>query len=674
MAPGFPVRVNGVRIATVEALYQAARFPHRPEVQQRIIGQHSPMTAKMVSKPYRKDSRSDWDRVRVRVMRWCLRMKLTQHWPKFSQLLLSTGNRPIVEDSRKDDFWGAIPTETNTLVGMNVLGRLLMELRDAIKQRAELRRVEPPAVTNFLLLGEPLQVVDFRTDKSAPPVAIAAPSDDAVEELTLPLFADAAAAKPVAGEPPIAPRPSTESRPAIIANLNPYPEYKESEQVWLGCVPRHWPVLPNRALFAEVKEREHPDEEMLSVTIRQGVIRQKSLLAGTSKKDSSNLDKAAYKLLCPRDIAYNKMRAWQGAIGASELRGIISPPYVVMRLREERNLLRYFHHLYRTPHFAKEAERWSYGITSDMWSLRPEHFKMIYTPQPPPEEQAAMVRFLDYANGRLERAIRAKRTVIALLHEQKQTIIHRAVTRGLDPTAPLKPSGIPWLGDIPRHWELLRSKYIYREIDSRSVTGQETHLSMSQKLGLIPSSQIQERRLISESYAGAKLCDKGDLVLNRLKAHLGVFALAPQRGLVSPDYTVFRPVRDLEARHFEAVYRTPACRVELRQRAKGIVQGFWRLYTDDFYDIRLPVPPVNEQKSIMARLDVDLSGLNTATRRLDREIDLLREYRTRLVADVVTGKLDVRPVASKLPAEPSAPEATADAEGVSEPEPEEVEP
>ena len=151
----------------------------------------------------------------------------------------------------------------------------------------------------------------------------------------------------------------------MIADLKPYPEYKESGLPWLGQVPGNWSVLPNRALFAEVKDRNHPDEEMLSVTITRGIVRQKTLLAGSSKKDSSNIDKSAYKLVQPRDIAYNKMRAWQGAIGASDLRGIISPAYVVMRLREDDNLPRYFHHLYRTPQFAKEAERWSYGITSD---------------------------------------------------------------------------------------------------------------------------------------------------------------------------------------------------------------------------------------------------------------------------------------------------------------------
>ena len=141
------------------------------------------------------------------------------------------------------------------------------------------------------------------------------------------------------------------------------------------------------------------------------------------------------------------------------LRGIISPAYVVMRLRNDDDLPNYFHHsVYRTPQFAKGAERWSYGSRQTCGASDQSTSRCIYTPYPPPAEQAAIVRFLDWANGRLERAIRAKRKVIALLNEQKQAIIHRAVTRGLDPSVPLKPSGIPWLGDIPQHWEVRRLK------------------------------------------------------------------------------------------------------------------------------------------------------------------------------------------------------------------------
>src|SRR5262249_17468630 len=143
-------------------------------------------------------------------------------------------------------------------------------------------------------------------------------------------------------------------------------------------------------------------------------------------------DKSAYKRVRPGDIAYNKMRAWQGALGASDYYGIVSPAYVVQRPREGANS-RYLHYLLRTPAFAKEAERWSYGITSDMWSLRPEHFRMIYGCLPSLPEQAAIVRFLDHADRRTQRCIRAKQKLIKLLEEQKQAIIHRAVTRGLNP-------------------------------------------------------------------------------------------------------------------------------------------------------------------------------------------------------------------------------------------------
>lgn len=162
MASGFPLEVSGVRILTSEALYQACRFPDRPDVQRLIIQQTSPMTAKMKSKPHRKETRSDWDKIRVNIMRWCLRVKLAQNWEKFGELLLDTGDRPIVEESRKDDFWGAKGANEETLVGMNVLGRLLMELREELRSpdSERLRRVEPPAVQHFLLYGGPIGVVE----------------------------------------------------------------------------------------------------------------------------------------------------------------------------------------------------------------------------------------------------------------------------------------------------------------------------------------------------------------------------------------------------------------------------------------------------------------------------------------------------------------------------------
>jgi type I restriction enzyme, S subunit len=161
MAGGYPLTVNGIRIYSAEALYQACRFPHLPDVQRLIIGQHSPMTAKMVGKPHRHNSRPDWDNVRVNVMRWCLRVKLLQNWERFGALLLETNDRPIVEESRRDAFWGAKPNpEQDTLIGINALGRLLMELREQLRNNPEeLQILLPLLIPDFLLLGESISII-----------------------------------------------------------------------------------------------------------------------------------------------------------------------------------------------------------------------------------------------------------------------------------------------------------------------------------------------------------------------------------------------------------------------------------------------------------------------------------------------------------------------------------
>lgn len=164
MAPGFPLMVNDVGIRTSEALYQACRFPHRPELQRLIIDQVSPMTAKMLIKPYRRYSRGDWNHIRVKIMRWCLRIKLAQNWDTFSHLLLATETQQIVEESTKDEFWAAKFVDDNTLLGQNILGRLLMELREELygQETERLKCIRPPDIPNFLLLERPIQTVRER--------------------------------------------------------------------------------------------------------------------------------------------------------------------------------------------------------------------------------------------------------------------------------------------------------------------------------------------------------------------------------------------------------------------------------------------------------------------------------------------------------------------------------
>jgi len=161
MASGFPLVVVGSVWPSSEALYQACRFPHLPDVQLSIAQQTSAMAAKMKSKPHRSESREDWPRIRVRIMRWVLRVKLAQHMNSFGGVLLATGDASIVERSTKDRYWGAMESEDGTLEGENVLGRLLMELRDELRTRTrdELAIVAPPRVDHFLLLGRPVGIV-----------------------------------------------------------------------------------------------------------------------------------------------------------------------------------------------------------------------------------------------------------------------------------------------------------------------------------------------------------------------------------------------------------------------------------------------------------------------------------------------------------------------------------
>lgn len=293
--------------------------------------------------------------------------------------------------------------------------------------------------------------------------------------------------------------------------------------------------------------------------------------------------------------------------------------------------------------FSDEYYRNGRGIVADLWTTRYSEMKSILLPVPPRKEQDQIVRYLDWQTSKINRLIAAKKQQIQILKEQQQKLICEVITKGVHSDADCKDSHIAWIGDIPSHWSAIRCKYLFRERDERSKEGTETHLSMSQKYGLVPDSQLDERRMLSESYAGGKLCYQDDLVLNRLKAHLGVFALAPQFGVISPDYTVLIPNTERIIPSFgEIVLKSALCRRELRVRVRGIIEGFWRLYTDDFYTIYLPVPPIEEQKEIMQYIDAQAKKASAVENALNREIELLHELRTRLISDVVTGQLDVR--------------------------------
>ena len=441
--------------------------------------------------------------------------------------------------------------------------------------------------------------------------------------------------------------------------LRPYSEYKDSGVPWLGTVPVHWQIKPNRALFQEIREANYPDEEMLSVTITKGVILQSELLSETSKKDSSNVDKSKYKRVCPGDLVYNKMRAWQGAIGLSHYRGIVSPAYIVERPREE-IVAEYAHYLFRTPRFAKEAERWSYGITSDQWSLRPEHFKAIYTCVPPKNEQTQIARFLDWKTAQIDRVIRAKRQLIERLKEQKQVLINQAVTGAIDvrtgkPHPEYKDSGVPWLGKVPAGWEVLPIKRVVRFNPSKSETGDSP--SVNKQLCFLPMERISEegeidcseKRQLSEVWEGFTYFRRGDVVLAKITpcfengkgAYLS--ELETEYGFGTTELFVLRPTQKIHGDFLRFVTATKTFRWLGAQNMTGAA-GQQRVPSSFVKNFQIGLPPLDEQEAIVSFIQRISNSIGTAITRTQREIDLIQECRTRLIADVVTGKLDVRGV------------------------------
>jgi type I restriction enzyme S subunit len=453
----------------------------------------------------------------------------------------------------------------------------------------------------------------------------------------------------------------------MIADLRPYAEYQETGSKWLGAVPATWEVRNLRTLISKRAERGRPDLPLLSVAREKGVF-VRSLTDSDENHNVIPEDLSNYKVARAGNLVINKMKAWQGSMGIAPCDGIVGPAYFVFDFRIANHA--FGQRLLRSKPYVSHFGQASDGVRVGQWDLSIPGMRQIPVLVPPPVEQAAIVRFLNWAHGRLEQAIREKRKVIALLKEQKQAIIHSAVTRGLDPCVPLKPSGIPWLGDIPQHWEVQRAKYLFREVDERSRDGSEELLSVSHLTGVTPRSQKNITMFKAASYTGHKLCQPGDLVVNTMWAWMGALGVSTYTGIISPAYAVYRPREPdgIVGSYLDGVLRSRPYVSNIICRSTGLRASRLRLYPDEFFRLPIIRPPPEEQLRIVEWIHAETAELDSANFRFEREIGLLREYRTRLVADVVTGKLDVREAAARLPDEELLNTVEDDAELGDEPE------
>jgi len=669
MASGFPVRVNDVRILTVEALYQACRFPHRPEVQKKILSQHSPMTAKMVSKPYRDDSRTDWQAVRVKVMRWCLRVKFAQHPTKFSELLLSTGGIPIVEDSRKDDFWGAMPRQDGKLVGMNVLGRLLMELREFIIQGEELRFVATPFIPDFLLLGQAPEVLDFRLDKTAGAEDRLKVSDERLDDLSDNLFAsnDSKATADPRQSPEIV--ASKQQRRGLLSGLKPYSNYKDSGLLWLGEVPKHWEVLPIGRVGRMFKGNGGTKEDETGAgvpCVRYGDLYTRHEFFIRDTKACVKSERAdSYTSIRRGDVLFAASGETLDDIGRSavnlmEHAAVCGGDIIVLRPTVE-FVPEFMGYVCDAPASRQQKAMMGRGFT--VVHIYGSQLKKLTIPIPPPAEQECIVKVLAAVDRRVNRLVRAKRRLLKLLAEQKQAVITHTITRGLNPDAPTKPSGVAWLGDVPEHWVVLPLK---RWVVTPITDGpHETPALVEDGVDFVSAESMVRGRIDFSRRRGfitprehERFCRKlrplrNDIFMCKSGATTGKVAIVDD----DREFSVWSPLALVRCDPTRVVPRlmfyvlgSPPVQENVQLTWSYGTQPNLSMAAMERLVIALP-PESKEQRKLVESIECQTSTLDAAADLARREIDLIREYRTRLVADVVTGTLDVRAVAAALPDE-----------------------
>lgn len=443
----------------------------------------------------------------------------------------------------------------------------------------------------------------------------------------------------------------------MIEGLKPYPSMKDSGLPWLGTIPAHWDIRRGKSLFQCIDIRSVTgEEELLTVSSERGVVPRSSATVTMFKAESY----VGYKLCWPGDLVINSLWAWARGLGVSRCHGIVSSAYGVYRLRAAyEGYSAYIHELVRSAAFQWELQVRSKGIWISRLQMTDDAFLTAPFPLPPKEDQTAIVRFLDHADRRIRRYIFAKLKLIKLLEEEKRGIIHRAVPRGLDPNVELKPSGVEWLGDVPEHWEVKPLKHFVPHVTVgiviqparlyvangvpclRSLNISGGFIKAEKLVFISPKSNVEHRK--SQIF-------EGDIVVVRT-GQAGVAAIVTPEfdGANCIDLLIVRRSTKVLSEYLLTYLNSWPARTDVQYRSVGAIQAHYNTAT--LANLILAAPPPAEQRRILDDLDAQLNPVSKSANIALREIDFLREYRARLIADVVTGKLDVREAAARLPEE-----------------------
>lgn len=396
-----------------------------------------------------------------------------------------------------------------------------------------------------------------------------------------------------------------------MANLKKYDNYTPVKYDYVSKLPVGWKMLPNIAIFQERIERGHETEELLSVTIGRGVIKQSEL----DKKDSSTLNKSKYLLLYPGDLVYS-MRFRQGASGYSIYKGIVSPACTILKPKKGMELNpRYFYYMFRTGFYKNYVERFAYGIADGQIPLRYVDFKRMYSIVPPLGVQNIIVDYLDKKNNEIDRLIRNKERLIKLLQDK----INHIVSQDED-----------WIEE--------KAKWIFDEIKIKSQINEEL-LAVTQDRGVIPKSMCEENFVSPNSYEGLKLVDVNDFVIS-LRSFQGGIEYSNYRGIVSPAYNVIR----LKAKYSNPIYidfykyyfKSPKHISLLNTVISGIRDG-QNINWSDFKNLILPIP----SEEVIKKMIPDFRAYEELKKKFTIELSKIEEYRNSIITALVTGKRSI---------------------------------
>ena len=416
--------------------------------------------------------------------------------------------------------------------------------------------------------------------------------------------------------------------------IRPETEMKDSGIQWLGNIPKEWSIIKGKYILKQLS-RSVLESDNVVTCFRDGEVTLRS-----NRRElgfTNSLKEIGYQGVKPGDLVVHGMDGFAGAIGISDSRGKMSPIINVLESGECKKYLMYY---LRGLAFVNVFLGLSTGIRERSCDLRWNKLANLEYTIPPLSEQQAVANYLDETCSKIDEIIAEAKASIDEYKELKQAVIFEAVTKGLDKNVEMKQCSVNWLDEIPSTWESIRLKYLLTEINNRSETGTEQHLSVSQVMGVVPSYMIAVANPTA-SYVGQKIVEPNDIVFNKLKAHLGVFFMSKYHGLVSPDYAVYRTNDKVIPKYLEYLFHTSACISEFKKYISGVAEGLMRLYTSDLFNIRICLPKVDEQIKIVEYVENKVELFNSLIAEKESLINDLEAYKKSLIYEVVTGKRKV---------------------------------